>query len=118
MQVNGAQPSSGPVRRCIVHIIDTDPHSLSANGWLEDVSKVQKYEMSEADYEQRENTYRKFKEQKLKVSRCAASLSAGRCSCSGILSARQTMPSHKCATWLRPGRNKAMNSKEIAYSLV
>lgn len=54
--------------RCIIHIIDTDPHSLSANGWLEDVSKVQKYEMSDEDYAQRENTYRKFKEQKLKVS--------------------------------------------------
>mmetsp|Transcript_14739 Transcript_14739/g.44518 ORF Transcript_14739/g.44518 Transcript_14739/m.44518 type:complete len:279 (+) Transcript_14739:360-1196(+) len=51
---------------CIIHIIDTDPHSLSANGWLEDVSKVQKYEMSDEDYAQRENTYRKFKEQKLK----------------------------------------------------
>lgn len=77
------------MRRCIIHITDTDPHSLSANGWLEDVSKVQKYEISEADYEQRENTYRKFKEQKLKVSRCAASPPASGRSCSGILSARK-----------------------------
>lgn len=47
-----------------VHVIDTDPNSLSANGWLEDVSKIQKYEMSDADYAKRENTYKKFKETK------------------------------------------------------
>ena len=57
------------LRRCSIHIRDTDPHSMSANGWLEDVSKVEKYEISEADYRQRENTYRKFKEQKLKAGR-------------------------------------------------
>lgn len=56
-------------RRYTLHIIDTDPLSLSANGWLEDTSKVQKYEMSDSDYSQRENTYRKFKESKLKVRR-------------------------------------------------
>lgn len=49
-----------------LHIVDMDPNSSSANGWLEDVSKVQKYEISEDDYNARENTYRKFKEQKLK----------------------------------------------------
>lgn len=48
----------------IIHVIDTDPNSMSANGWLEDLSKVQKYEMSDADYQKRDNTYRKFKEQK------------------------------------------------------
>lgn len=50
----------------ILHIIDQDPTSASANGWLEDVSKVKKYEISEEDYDNRENTYRKFKEQKLR----------------------------------------------------
>jgi len=50
----------------ILHIKDTDPMSASANGWLEDVSKVQKYEISDEDYNARENTYRKFKEEKLK----------------------------------------------------
>jgi len=55
------------VRRYVLHIIDTDPLSLSANGWLEDTSKVQKYEMSDEDYAQRENTYRKFKEKKLQA---------------------------------------------------
>lgn len=51
----------------MLHIVDTDPLSLSANGWLEDTSKVQKYEMSDQAYAERENTYRKFKEQRLKV---------------------------------------------------
>lgn len=50
----------------IIHIIDVDPTSLSANGWLEDVSKVEKYTMSEEDYSKRENTYRRYKEDKLR----------------------------------------------------
>lgn len=49
-----------------LHIVDIDPNSASADGWLTDVSKVDKYEISEEDYNARENTYRKFKEQKLK----------------------------------------------------
>uniref|UniRef100_A0A7S4PKF1 CAP-Gly domain-containing protein n=1 Tax=Guillardia theta TaxID=55529 RepID=A0A7S4PKF1_GUITH len=39
---------------------------LSAGGWLEDVSLVTKYEISEEAYNARKNTYRKFKEEKLK----------------------------------------------------
>ena len=50
----------------VIHVIDTDPTSVSANGWLEDTSKVAKYVMSDEDYNRRENTYRKFKEDKLK----------------------------------------------------
>ncbi|CAL8462895.1 g2429 [Coccomyxa elongata] len=50
----------------VLHIIDTNPNSLSARGWLEDTSKVQKYVMSDADYDARENTYRQYKAQKLK----------------------------------------------------
>ncbi|WIA14691.1 hypothetical protein OEZ85_003189 [Tetradesmus obliquus] len=49
-----------------LHVIDTDDSSLSAQGWLEDVSKVTKYVMSEEDYSSRDNTYRKFKEDKLR----------------------------------------------------
>uniref|UniRef100_A0A7S3R9P1 CAP-Gly domain-containing protein n=1 Tax=Dunaliella tertiolecta TaxID=3047 RepID=A0A7S3R9P1_DUNTE len=49
-----------------IHIIDTDPNSASANGWLEDTDLVDKYKMSDEDYNKRENTYRKFKEAKLK----------------------------------------------------
>jgi len=55
-----------PTDGCILHVMDSDPFSLSAQGGLEDVSKVEKYEISEEDYNARENTYRKFKEQKLK----------------------------------------------------
>ena len=52
---------------CILHIIDMDPSSVSANGWLEDTSKVDKYEMSDEAYNKRENTFRKYKEEKLKA---------------------------------------------------
>ncbi len=43
------------------------PHlaCCAANGWLEDVSKVEKYEMSEEAYAARDNTYRKYKEGRL-----------------------------------------------------
>ena len=37
-----------------LHVIDTDPMSVSANGWLEDLSKVEKYVMSDEAYEKRE----------------------------------------------------------------
>jgi len=53
--------------RWMVHIVDTNPNSLSARGWLEDTSKVQKYTMSDEEYKARENTYWKYKEEKLKV---------------------------------------------------
>lgn len=49
----------------ILHVHDLDPTSVTADGWLEDVSKVEKYVMSDADYAKRENTYRKYKESKL-----------------------------------------------------
>lgn len=46
-------------RSMTLHVIDTDEASLGATGWLEDVSKVEKYVMSEEDYMARDNTYRK-----------------------------------------------------------
>ena len=45
--------------------MDNDAHSASANGWLEDVSKVEKYKMSDESYEAREDTYRKYKQRML-----------------------------------------------------
>lgn len=48
--------------RCTLHVIDLDPTSASACGWLEDVSHVKKYEIPEEEYNKRENTFRKFKE--------------------------------------------------------
>lgn len=55
-----------PYDGATLHIVDTDPTSLSANGWLEDTSKVQKYVMSDEDYSKRDNTFRKYKEAKLR----------------------------------------------------
>uniref|UniRef100_A0A7S0RMZ6 CAP-Gly domain-containing protein n=1 Tax=Chlamydomonas leiostraca TaxID=1034604 RepID=A0A7S0RMZ6_9CHLO len=49
-----------------IHVVDTDPASASAGGWLEDVSLVDKYRMSDEEYNKRENTYRRWKEGKLK----------------------------------------------------
>ena len=39
--------------------------SLSKGGWLEDVSLVKKYEISDEDYVKRDKNFRKFKEEKL-----------------------------------------------------
>lgn len=50
-----------------IHITDLDPNSLAANGGLEDVSLVQKYEISEEDYLKRDNNFRKWKEDKIKA---------------------------------------------------
>ena len=50
-----------------IHIVDSNPLSASANGWLEDTSKVEKYVMSDDSYSQRDNTYRKYKEMRRKV---------------------------------------------------
>lgn len=55
-----------PYNGCMLHVIDTDPTSMSANGWLEDVSKVEKYMMSDEDYNARADTFRKYKEEQLR----------------------------------------------------
>lgn len=44
--------------RDTLHVEDTDVASVSRGGWLEDTSKVEKYVMSEDDYNSREGTYR------------------------------------------------------------
>ncbi|CAD7695394.1 unnamed protein product [Ostreobium quekettii] len=51
-----------PHNGCILHVVDLDPSSASANGWLDDVSQIEKFEMSDEAYSKRENTFRKFKE--------------------------------------------------------
>lgn len=48
-----------------IHITDINPTSLSAGGWLEDTSLVEKYNISEDAYNKREDTYRKYRERKL-----------------------------------------------------
>eukprot|EP00897_Mesotaenium_endlicherianum_P001899 jgi/Mesen1/1737/ME000139S00976 len=37
-----------------IHMLDSDPGSLSAGGWLEDTSLVKKYELSDEDYNKRQ----------------------------------------------------------------
>jgi tubulin-folding cofactor B len=43
-----------------IHIIDTDPFSLSRGGGLTDVSLVQKYRMTDEEYERRSGTMREY----------------------------------------------------------
>jgi tubulin-folding cofactor B len=37
-----------------LHIIDLDPSSVTAGGWLEDISSVEKYSISEEAYDKRD----------------------------------------------------------------
>ncbi|KAK8808447.1 hypothetical protein WA158_008348 [Blastocystis sp. Blastoise] len=48
-----------------IYCIDQDPFSLSKNGGLEDTSKIEKYVLSDEEYNQRKNTYRAFKREQL-----------------------------------------------------
>lgn len=54
-----------PMDGWTIHITDLDPHSLSAGGGLEDVSLVEKYQISDDDYNKRDNNFRRWKEDKL-----------------------------------------------------
>lgn len=47
-----------------IHIVDSDPHSLSRNGGLEDVSQIQKYRMTDEEYDQRRGTLREWAKKK------------------------------------------------------
>lgn len=49
-----------------IHIQDLNPNSLARSGWLDNVNLVQKYQISEEDYNKRTNTVRRFKQDKLK----------------------------------------------------
>lgn len=44
----------------VIHVDDTDPFSLSRGGALEDVSLVERYRMTDDDYENRRGTVREF----------------------------------------------------------
>lgn len=37
-----------------MHVIDLDPSSVTSGGWLEDTSLVEKYKISEDDYNKRD----------------------------------------------------------------
>lgn len=47
-----------------VHVVDTDPHSLSRNGGLDDVTQIEKFRMTDEAYDARPNTLRAFKKKK------------------------------------------------------
>jgi len=56
-----------PMDGWTIHVTDLDPYSLSSGGGLEDVSLVQKYEISEEDYLKRDKNFRRWKEDKVKA---------------------------------------------------
>ncbi|KAI3936404.1 hypothetical protein MKW98_000678 [Papaver atlanticum] len=45
-----------------LNILDLDPSSVTAGGWLEDTSLVEKYSISEEAYDKLGGTFRKYKE--------------------------------------------------------
>eukprot|EP01006_Ploeotia_vitrea_P043473 TRINITY_DN66736_c5_g1_i1.p1 TRINITY_DN66736_c5_g1~~TRINITY_DN66736_c5_g1_i1.p1 ORF type:complete len:247 (+),score=158.95 TRINITY_DN66736_c5_g1_i1:29-769(+) len=56
--------SFGVSEYAYVHVVDTDPNQSMAE--FQDVSKVEKYEISEEAYDQRKDTFRKFKQRNLR----------------------------------------------------
>tara|TARA_B110000305_G_C18893630_1_gene383060 strand:+ start:224 stop:547 length:324 start_codon:yes stop_codon:yes gene_type:complete len=50
-----------------LHCVDTNPNAKSFLGEFDDVSKVEKFEISEAAYDKRDDSYRKFRERMLKA---------------------------------------------------
>jgi tubulin-folding cofactor B len=44
-----------------LHMVDNDPNSISAGGWLENVDLVEKFHLTDAEYDARENTVRAYK---------------------------------------------------------
>lgn len=50
-----------------IHVIDTDPFSLSRGGGLTDISLIEKHRMADEDYDKRKGTIREFIREKRKV---------------------------------------------------
>jgi len=65
-----------PENGCTVHIIDTDPGAAMRVSEYTDVSKVEKYEISEEDYAKRSDNARNFKAQILAHQKATAPPSA------------------------------------------
>ncbi|EXC49439.1 hypothetical protein L484_000509 [Morus notabilis] len=40
-----------------IHVIDLDPSSVTSGGWLEDTSLVEKYKISDEDYQKRDGKF-------------------------------------------------------------
>lgn len=56
-----------PQHGMTIHVIDTNPHSISANRALEDVSLVQKFHLTEDEYNSRDRTLRKWKQEQTEI---------------------------------------------------
>lgn len=50
----------GPRDGCTLHVTDSDAGSASAGGWLEDLTKVEKFRLSDAAYDARQDSFRRF----------------------------------------------------------
>ena len=48
-----------------IHVKDSNPASAAAGGWLENTALVERYKMTDEDYDKRSNTVRQFKKDKL-----------------------------------------------------
>lgn len=48
-----------------IHVKDSNPSSAAAGGWLENVALVERYRMTDEDYDKRTNTVRTFKKEKM-----------------------------------------------------
>jgi tubulin-folding cofactor B len=48
-----------------VHCVDEDPFSSARGGAMDDVSQVKKFELTEEEYDKRDNTYRAYKKKQL-----------------------------------------------------
>jgi tubulin-folding cofactor B len=55
----------GPENGWTIHCVDLDPHSITKNGNLEDLSQVEKYKISDEDYMKRDVNFRKWKAEQL-----------------------------------------------------
>merc|ERR1719421_394311 len=61
-----------------IHIKDTDPHSISLHGGLEDVSQVEKYVMADEEYDKMKNTVRAIRREKEEAAARAAAAEAAK----------------------------------------
>jgi tubulin-specific chaperone B len=50
-----------------IHVVDTNPHSISANRALEDTSLVSKFKLTDEEYNQRSNTLRKWTQEQKEI---------------------------------------------------